>query len=64
MYLDGVLVDRARGAPAPDMTLRRLRLGTWHEANQAYRGEIDEVEVFDYPRTDAAIAAAAAGGRQ
>jgi hypothetical protein len=63
VYLDGVLADRAKGAPAPDMTWRQLRLGTWYKANQAFRGEIDEVEVYDYPRTGAAIAASAARGR-
>jgi hypothetical protein len=63
VYLDGVLADRARGAPAPEMTWRRFRLGTWHKANQAYRGEIDEVLVFDYPRPAAAIAAAATRAR-
>jgi hypothetical protein len=63
VYLDGVLADRARGAPAPEMTWRRLRLGTWHKANQAFRGEIDEVEVYDYPRAAAAIAASAARAR-
>lgn len=63
VYLDGVLAERTRGAPAPDMTWRRLRLGTWHKANQAFRGEIDEFEVYDYPRTGAAIAASAARPR-
>ena len=63
LYLDGVLADRAKGAPPPDMTWRRLRLGTWYKANQAFRGEIDEVEVYDYPRTGLAIAASAASGR-
>jgi hypothetical protein len=63
LYLDGVLADRARGVPPPDMTRRQLRLGTWHKANQAFRGEIDEVEVYDYPRTGAAIAISAASGR-
>ena len=50
LYLDGMLADRAKGAPLPDMTWRQLRLGTWYKANQAFRGEIDEVEVYDYPR--------------
>jgi hypothetical protein len=63
VYLDGVRADRARGAPAPDMTWRRLRLGTWHKANQAFRGEIDEIEVYDYPRSSAAIAESAARPR-
>jgi hypothetical protein len=63
LYLDGVLADRAKGAPPPDMTWRRLRLGTWYKANQAFRGEIDEVEVYDYPRAGSAIAASAALGR-
>jgi len=63
LYLDGVLADRAKGTPPPDMTWRRLRLGTWYKANQAFRGEIDEVEVYDYPRTDSEIAATVSSGR-
>jgi len=63
LYLDGVLVDRAKGTPPPDMMWRNLRLGTWYKANQAFRGEIDEVEVYDYPRTSAAIAASATSKR-
>jgi hypothetical protein len=63
LYLDGALVDRAKGAPPPDMMWRNLRLGTWYKANQAFRGEIDEVEVYDYPRTSAAIAVSATSKR-
>ena len=63
LYLNGVLADRAKGVPPPDMTWRQLRLGTWYKANQAFRGEIDEVAIYDYPRTDAAVAASAAGRR-
>jgi hypothetical protein len=63
LYLDGMLADRAKGAPSPDMTWRQLRLGTWYKSNQAFRGEIDEVEVYDYPRTGATIAAVAASRR-
>ena len=61
LYQDGALVDRARGVPPPDMTWKRLRLGTWHEANQAFRGEIDEVSVYDFPRSASDIARAATG---
>lgn len=59
LYLDGTRVDQAKGVPKPDFKLRKLRLGTWHKANQAFRGEIDEVEVYDFPRSSEAIALAA-----
>lgn len=59
VYLDGKPADVAKGAPVPDMNIRHLRLGTWFKANQAFRGEIDEVEVYDYPRTADDLAQAA-----
>lgn len=59
VYLDGREADRALGAPEPELNIRQIRLGTWYKANQAYRGLIDEVEIYDYPRSAADIAAAA-----
>lgn len=59
LYLDGTRADRAKGSPVPEFKHRNLRLGTWHEANQAFRGELDEVEVYGYPRSAEEIAAAA-----
>ena len=60
LYLDGVQVDQARGVPPPDPPKWQIRLGTWHKANQAFRGLIDEVACYDYPRSAEAIARAAA----
>lgn len=59
VYLNGVPVDKAKGAAPPDLNIRHIRLGTWHKANQAFRGEIDEVLVFDYARAPDVIARAA-----
>jgi hypothetical protein len=59
LYLDGERVDQAKGVQALSFRHRNLRLGTWHKNNQAFRGEIDEVSVYDYPREEEEIAAAA-----
>lgn len=61
LYLDGELVDTAFDAPVSGFSIRHLRLGTWHKANQAFRGEIDEVAVYNYPRRPPAAAAAPDG---
>ena len=63
LYVDGKLIDRAKGAPPPDMRWRNFRLGTWHKANQAFRGEIDEVKVFDFPLPAHIIARSAEANR-
>ena len=60
LYQDGKLSDIARGVPPMDLARGRLRLGTWHKANQAFRGAIDDVMVYNYPRLPADIAADAA----
>jgi hypothetical protein len=60
LYQDGKLTDIARGAPPLDLGKGRLRLGTWHKANQAFRGEIDDVVIYNYPRLPADIAGDAA----
>lgn len=59
LYQDGKRVDTAYGAPGPDFGWGFMRLGTWHQDNQAFRGEIDDVVVYNYPRSDEEIAAAA-----
>jgi hypothetical protein len=56
LYLNGARVDQARGVFQPDFYFRQIRLGTWHKANQAYRGLIDEVACYDYPLSAQAIA--------
>lgn len=64
LYLDGKLVD-ARGG-SPDLAERgagSMRLGTWYQDNQAFRGWIDEVKVYDFarhPRPDVEAEAAPA----
>jgi hypothetical protein len=60
LYQDGKLLDTARGVPSVDFGRGRLRLGTWYKANQAFRGEIDDVVIYNYPRLPADIAADAA----
>lgn len=59
MYLDGVLVAETSEPPAMDQDIRTVRLGTWYQANQAFRGRIDELEVYTHPRTAEEIAASA-----
>lgn len=56
LYMNGKEVDRALGAPLPDLKFRRIHIGTWHKENQAYRGEVDELYLYDYPRPPEAIA--------
>jgi hypothetical protein len=60
LYQDGKLSDIARAVPPVDLGRGRLRLGTWYKANQAFRGEIDDVVVYNYPRLPEDIAADAA----
>jgi hypothetical protein len=60
LYQDGKLMDTARGVPPVGLGRGWLRLGTWHKANQAFRGEIDDVVIYNYPRLPADIAADAA----
>jgi len=59
LYLDGKLTDTARGGPVPGYRIRKMSLGTWYKNNQAYRGAIDDVAVYDFPRSAEDIAAAA-----
>ncbi len=53
LYLDGEPADRAVEVLPPPFSLRLFRLGTWYKRNQAFRGEIDEVAVYNYPRKPA-----------
>ena len=53
--MDGEEVDRAYGVPPPSFSSRNVRMGTWFEANQAFRGYLDELKIYDYPRSAEAI---------
>jgi hypothetical protein len=59
LYMDGREFDRAYGVPTPRFTYRNIRLGTWHKANQAFRGYLDELKVYDYALSEAAVSEAA-----
>lgn len=58
LYLDGRLVERVGVIHAPRLERQdSLRIGTWHRANQAFRGAIDEVRVYGYARGEGELAA-------
>ncbi len=63
IYMDGEEVDRAYGVPPPSFNNRRIRMGTWFKANQAFRGLLDELKVYDYPLSAEAIRASATHGK-
>ena len=52
---------RRYGSPALERQ-DSLRIGTWHRANQAFRGAVDELRLYGYARSTAEIRAAAAAG--
>ena len=52
LYLDGELADEGAtegslGTPAKNP----VRVGTWHKTNQAYEGFVDDVKLYNVPRT-------------
>lgn len=53
LYLNGQLVSEEGNVSVPlQRKTHALRLGVWSTpANQAYRGHIDEVKLYDYPKT-------------
>jgi hypothetical protein len=55
VYMNGEEVDRAYGVPAPSFRRRVIRVGTWFKANQAFRGYLDELKIYDYPLSPDAI---------
>ncbi len=59
LYLDGQLVETTWAAPAPSFAIRNLRFGTWHKANQAFRGTLDEFKLYNYARSAPEIKASA-----
>jgi hypothetical protein len=69
LYLDGQLVG---DEPTPDGLSKKfpkklpsgIRIGTWHKANQAYRGYIDDLKLYDYPRSARAIQETVRLGRE
>lgn len=65
LHLDGHEVARAPRYGAPALERQdSLRIGTWHRANQAFRGAVDELRLYGYARSAAEIrtAASARGG--
>ncbi|HEY8240339.1 MAG TPA: LamG domain-containing protein [Kiritimatiellia bacterium] len=57
LYVDGKLQETQDNAPVPtEKMVNPLRIGTWFKSNQAFRGWIDEVKVYDYPLTPAQVA--------
>ena len=64
LYINGAVVARAVEAPAlARQFVNPLRIGTWYEANQAFRGWVDEVKVYDYARTAGQVKASSAARR-
>lgn len=64
LYLNGKVTDTAHGVPVPSLNVRNLRLGTWFEDNQAFRGSFDEFKCYDYPRSAQEILSAARIGEK
>ena len=57
LYFNGELVDvSVDAAEIPKQHPNFFKIGTWYEANQAYRGYVDEVKLYDYPRSARQIA--------
>jgi hypothetical protein len=52
LYLNGHRVDEGNVSVPIQRHSKSLRLGVWSTpANQAYRGHIDELKIYDYPKT-------------
>jgi len=50
LYINGALADVQSNAPLPRAEfVNPFRVGTWYKSNQAFRGWIDEVKIYDYP---------------
>ncbi len=48
LYVDGVRVDSIKAVPnVIHNGFDRIKLGTWHKKNQAYRGEIDNFLILE-----------------
>ena len=57
LYLDGTLVDE-QGDVHPkfyDKFVNPFKVGTWFKKNEAYRGYIDEVKLYNYAKTSKEI---------
>lgn len=63
LYVGGELVARRPPAGSgPRLArLRELRLGTWHEANQAFRGALDELKLYRRALSEEEIRQSASG---
>lgn len=48
LYIDGALIDSETAVPTVvDNGIDRIKLGTWHKQNQAYRGHIDNFAISE-----------------
>lgn len=57
LYVNGEQVDVASNAPLPRAEfVNPFRVGTWYKSNQAFRGWVDEVKIYDYPLGPAEVA--------
>ena len=57
LYVNGELVDVQSNAPLPRAEfVNPFRVGTWYKSNQAFRGWVDEVKIYDYPLSPGEIA--------
>jgi hypothetical protein len=63
LYVDGERVARAGVYGSSGSRPGGVRIGTWHEANQAFRGEVDELRVYGHALDEAEVRAGAARGR-
>ncbi|GEM_PF-2557689 len=51
LFINDKMIDKARLTQAPTGSrVNPLRLGTWYKKNQAFRGAIDEVKIYDYAK--------------
>lgn len=64
LFVDGRLVSRGTVAVPPAPGPRSmLRVGTWHRANQAFRGAVDEVRLYTHALTEDEVRTGAARHR-
>jgi len=50
IYKNGKEVDRVYGVPPQPFNYRQITIGTWYQNNQAFRGHLDDLKVYNYPR--------------
>ena len=64
-YVNGILdveLSDVAGPVDPATAPNPIRIGTWFETNQALRGSVDDVRIYDYPLSEDQISALYEGG--